>query len=174
MKSRKPAAVPATSRSAVPHSHVHTHPSVTHTHRLDVLQEFAWHHLLPHQHAHEDEAGRDAEAEAERVEPDREEGPRQGDQARPAQRRDGEHEAGGTSWMYISDVPLESLGLKAGLRTAPYPELTATALSVVPVVMTLWPPLLMGLYTFTHRRETVAAAEHRHEAGAPIEGDDHA
>jgi formate dehydrogenase beta subunit len=85
----------------------------------------------------------------------------------------GEHEAGGTSWLYISDVPLESLGLKAGLRTAPYPDLTATALSVVPVVMTLWPPLLMGLYTFTHRRETVAAAEHRHQ-GAPIEGDDHA
>jgi Fe-S-cluster-containing dehydrogenase component len=86
----------------------------------------------------------------------------------------GEHEAGGTSWLYISDVPLESLGLKAGLRNAPYPELTATALSAVPVVMTLWPPLLMGLYTFTHRREAVAAAEHAHEAGPAIEGDDHA
>jgi Fe-S-cluster-containing dehydrogenase component len=86
----------------------------------------------------------------------------------------GEHEAGGTSWLYISAVPLESLGLKAGLRTTPYPELTATALSAVPVVMTLWPPLLMGLYTFTHRREAVAATEHGHEAAPAIEGDDHA
>ena len=72
----------------------------------------------------------------------------------------GEHEAGGTSWLYISDVPLESLGLKAGVSTTPYPELTKTALSAVPVVMTLWPPLLMGLYTFAHRRDAVAASEH--------------
>ena len=40
----------------------------------------------------------------------------------------GEHEAGGTSWLYISDVPLERLGLKGGLSTTPYPELTKTAL----------------------------------------------
>ena len=71
----------------------------------------------------------------------------------------GEHEAGGTSWLYISDVPLETLGLKAGLRTTPYPELTRTALSAVPVVMTLWPPLLMGLYAFAHRRDTAPGAD---------------
>jgi formate dehydrogenase iron-sulfur subunit len=64
----------------------------------------------------------------------------------------GEHEAGGTSWLYISAVEPEALGLKAGLSTTPYPELTRTALSAVPVVMTLWPPLLMALYTFSHRR----------------------
>lgn len=65
----------------------------------------------------------------------------------------GEHEAGGTSWLYISDIKPETLGLKAGLSTTPYPELTKTALSAVPVVMTLWPPLLMALYTFSHRRD---------------------
>jgi formate dehydrogenase iron-sulfur subunit len=86
----------------------------------------------------------------------------------------GEHEAGGTSWLYISDVPLESLGLKAGLRTTPYPELTDTALSAVPVVLTLWPPLLMALYTFTHRREAVAGTEHTHDAGPATEGGDRA
>ena len=63
----------------------------------------------------------------------------------------GEHEAGGTSWLYISDVPLDHLGMKGGLSTTPYPDLTKTALSAVPVVMTLWPPLLMGLYTFSQR-----------------------
>jgi Fe-S-cluster-containing dehydrogenase component len=79
----------------------------------------------------------------------------------------GEQEAGGTSWLYISDVPLEQLGLKAGLSKKPYPEYTSTALAAVPVVMTLWPPLLMALYTFSRRGDDAAAGhaatEDRHE-----------
>jgi formate dehydrogenase iron-sulfur subunit len=76
----------------------------------------------------------------------------------------GEREAGGTSWLYISDASFERLGLKAGVSSTPYPELTKTALSAVPVVMTLWPPLLMGLYTFSKRREEAETAEEdRHE-----------
>ncbi len=71
----------------------------------------------------------------------------------------GEEEAGGTSWLYLSDTPFERLGLKADLSTTPYPALTDTALSAVPVVMTLWPPLLMGLYTFARERKE----EERHE-----------
>jgi hypothetical protein len=72
----------------------------------------------------------------------------------------GEREAGGTSWLYLSDTPFEKLGLKAGLSETPYPRLTDTALSAVPVVMTLWPPLLMGLYTFT---KSNSKEEERHE-----------
>jgi Fe-S-cluster-containing dehydrogenase component len=64
----------------------------------------------------------------------------------------GEHEAGGTSWLYITDVPFETIGFPQGLMNAPYPDLTKTALAAVPVVLTLWPPLLMGLYTFSRRR----------------------
>ena len=77
----------------------------------------------------------------------------------------GEHEAGGTSWLYITDVPIEKLGLPTGLRQSPYPELTATALGSVPVVMTLWPPLLMGLYTFFGRgaKDAPAVSEDHHE-----------
>jgi len=77
----------------------------------------------------------------------------------------GEQEAGGTSWLYLSDTPFERLGLKANLSTTPYPALTDTALSSVPVVMTLWPPLLMGLYTFATQRNGDAepAKEERHE-----------
>ena len=76
----------------------------------------------------------------------------------------GELEAGGTSWLYLSDVPLDRLGMKTGLSTTPYPALTKTALSAVPVVMTLWPPLLMGLYTFSRRTERVKAdAEKEHD-----------
>jgi hypothetical protein len=65
----------------------------------------------------------------------------------------GEREAGGTSWFYISDVPMETLGLQGGVPERPYPELVSGALGAPPLVMTLWPPLLMGLYAFSKRRE---------------------
>jgi Fe-S-cluster-containing dehydrogenase component len=71
----------------------------------------------------------------------------------------GEHEAGGTSFLYISDVPFERLGLQAGVPERPYPELVSGALGAPPLVMTLWPPLLMGLYAFSKRREHAGDAE---------------
>jgi Fe-S-cluster-containing dehydrogenase component len=70
----------------------------------------------------------------------------------------GEHEAGGTSWMYIGDVPFEQLAFR-DVGTTPYPQLTQSALSVVPLVVMLGPPFLMGLYTFSRRREQAAASE---------------
>jgi Fe-S-cluster-containing dehydrogenase component len=71
----------------------------------------------------------------------------------------GEHEAGGTSWLYISDVPFESLGLRVDVGDEPYPALTAGALAGVPFVMTLVPPVLMGLYAFSTTRATEAEHE---------------
>ena len=71
----------------------------------------------------------------------------------------GEDEAGGTSWLYISDVPFESLRLPAGIEKKSYPQLADGALSAVPFVITLWPPLLMGMYAFSKRRDEVAAKE---------------
>jgi formate dehydrogenase iron-sulfur subunit len=69
----------------------------------------------------------------------------------------GEHEAGGTSWLYISDIPFEKLALRTGIPEKPIPELVQGALSAPPFVMTLWPPLLMGLYVFSKRRDEVQA-----------------
>jgi Fe-S-cluster-containing dehydrogenase component len=69
----------------------------------------------------------------------------------------GEHEAGGTDWMYVSDVPFESLSLPT-VRDEPYPDKVLGALGAPPFVMTLWPPLLMGLYAFSKRREEAARA----------------
>lgn len=63
----------------------------------------------------------------------------------------GEHEAGGTSWLYISDLKPEDLGLKAGVENTPRPRLASTALGAVPMVLTLWPPVLMGLYALRNR-----------------------
>jgi len=71
----------------------------------------------------------------------------------------GEDEAGGTSWLYISDVPFESLRLPQGVVAKSYPEMADRALSAVPFVITLWPPLLMGLFAFNKRKEEVAKEE---------------
>ena len=68
----------------------------------------------------------------------------------------GENEAGGTSWLYLSDVPFTSLALPGEIEKRSYPEFAEGALSAVPLVATLWPPLLMGLYTFSKRRNDVA------------------
>ena len=81
----------------------------------------------------------------------------------------GEHEAGGTSWLYITDQKLEALGLPTNVPSVPYASLASGAMSIVPFVLTLWPPLLLGLYSFSQRssgssHEGAAAAheEDRH------------
>jgi formate dehydrogenase iron-sulfur subunit len=75
----------------------------------------------------------------------------------------GEHEAGGTSWLYISDVPLDKLGLPGDVEDKPYPELASTALGAVPMILTLWPPILMGLRAITRRPEAQNGEEGHHE-----------
>lgn len=68
----------------------------------------------------------------------------------------GEHEAGGTSWLYISPVPFEELDFKqVGDRS--YPDRTKGYLSLVPLVHTIWPMLLMGLYAFNSNRGSLPA-----------------
>jgi len=65
----------------------------------------------------------------------------------------GEAEAGGTGWLYLTDVEPRLLSLKEGVPGRSYPELVSGALAAPPLVMTLWPPLLMGLYAFSRRGE---------------------
>jgi len=68
----------------------------------------------------------------------------------------GEHEVGGTSWMYLSPVPFDKIGFRTDLGVTPYPELTRGFLSSVPLVLTLWPVLFTGVYMFSKRREEIA------------------
>jgi len=77
----------------------------------------------------------------------------------------GEHEAGGTNWMYVTDIPFERLGFEVAVDDTSYPKLVKGALGVPPVVMTLWPPLLMGLWAFSHRDEKGKDKGHDHPAG---------
>ena len=65
----------------------------------------------------------------------------------------GEHEAGGTSWLYVTDVDLSRLAFRGDVPGMTFPELVSGALGAPPFVMTLWPPLLMGIYAFSRRRE---------------------
>ena len=56
----------------------------------------------------------------------------------------GEHEVGGTGYMYLSAVPFEKLAFRTDLGTKNYPGLTSGFLSSVPLVDILWPAVLFG------------------------------
>lgn len=57
----------------------------------------------------------------------------------------GEHEAGGTSWLYISSVPFDKLGFQMNVGVRPYPEYTAAALDSVPLIIVFGGTVLAGL-----------------------------
>jgi Fe-S-cluster-containing dehydrogenase component len=71
----------------------------------------------------------------------------------------GEHEMGGTSWLYLSAVPFHTIGMREDLGTTAAPELTAGALGAVPMVVGLWPVLLTGVYAISKRKEKIASQE---------------
>lgn len=67
----------------------------------------------------------------------------------------GQHEMGGTNWLYISDAPFDQIGLREDLGTTSAPEYTAGALAAVPLVVGIWPVLLGGIYATAKRREKI-------------------
>jgi Fe-S-cluster-containing dehydrogenase component len=81
----------------------------------------------------------------------------------------GEHEMGGTSWLYLSGVPFKELGMREDLGVTPAPELTAGALSTVPMVAGLWPVLLTGLYAVSKRKEKIAKTEQQQAIASTLE-----
>lgn len=75
----------------------------------------------------------------------------------------GEHEAGGTAWLYLSDVPFENIGFKSNVETAPMPPLTWEVLSKIPVMA----GAMAGLFG------TVAWSLNRREAAEQQEASEH-
>lgn len=61
----------------------------------------------------------------------------------------GEHEAGGTDWLYLSPVPFNELLLKTTIQNSSYPQLTKGFLYSVPSVFVLVPALLLGIQKAT-------------------------
>jgi formate dehydrogenase iron-sulfur subunit len=83
----------------------------------------------------------------------------------------GEHEMGGTSWLYVSGTPFKELGMREDLGTTPAPELTAGALSSVPIIVGLWPVLLAGIYAVSKRKEKIAQTEQEQAAASALDQD---
>ena len=81
----------------------------------------------------------------------------------------GENEMGGTSWLYVTGVPYQAIGMREDLGNTPAPKLTAGALSGVPVVVGLWPVLLTGIYAMSKRKEKIAAQEQEDAVAAALE-----
>jgi len=61
----------------------------------------------------------------------------------------GEHEVGGTGFLYLSAVPFEQIGFRTDLGNLAYPLLTQDFLYGVPIVLTLWPAFLLALSNAT-------------------------
>jgi formate dehydrogenase iron-sulfur subunit len=67
----------------------------------------------------------------------------------------GEHEAGGTNWIYLSHVPFEQLGFPQSVPKKPPIELTKGFLSSVPLVFTIWPALFGMLHAAVKHRDEI-------------------
>ena len=65
----------------------------------------------------------------------------------------GEKEVGGTSWMYISDVPFEDIGFDTQLGNQPIINYVKDFLAMVPMVLTIWPALFAGFHLLSTRKE---------------------
>jgi formate dehydrogenase iron-sulfur subunit len=64
----------------------------------------------------------------------------------------GENEVGGTSWLYLSDVPFDQLGFKKNLPKRPLPTLTWDVVSWIPAIATVLASLF-GVLAFSLSRK---------------------
>jgi formate dehydrogenase iron-sulfur subunit len=80
----------------------------------------------------------------------------------------GENEFGGTSWLIISGTPLDQLDLLPGVTHESLPAIGTSYLSVVPLVITIYPGLLLGMYAFSKRQQQVAKEERQQAVGEAL------
>ena len=76
----------------------------------------------------------------------------------------GQHEVGGTGWLYLSPVPFDQIGFRTDLGTESVPALTQNFLYSVPVVFLLWPAFLSGM-RYTKSNEEYVEIEADHDEG---------
>jgi len=67
----------------------------------------------------------------------------------------GEKEYGGTSWLYISDVPFEQIGFRTNVSTESVPHWTGRVTRWTLPVAAGWTAVLTALYLFTRRRAEI-------------------
>ena len=68
----------------------------------------------------------------------------------------GEHEAGGHSWMYLSPAPFEQVGIDTTVPKEPILNYVKDFLSIVPMVLTIWPALFAGFHLLATRKDKMA------------------
>lgn len=71
----------------------------------------------------------------------------------------GEEEAGGTSWLYLSDIPFEQLGFKSNIARESLPAIAEHYMRKTPALLLGGAALFMGLSRFIQRKKEVAAAK---------------
>jgi len=80
----------------------------------------------------------------------------------------GEHEAGGTTMLYLASVPFEEIGFPK-VQSEAFPRLSAIALGAVPPAVVGVGAVMGGAYALSKRREKVAEAEAAGRSGKQVE-----
>jgi formate dehydrogenase iron-sulfur subunit len=68
----------------------------------------------------------------------------------------GEHEAGGTGFLYLAGVPFNELGMNTLIQKESYPGLSKGFLYSVPTIFVLWPAILLGIREATKNNHSNA------------------
>ena len=71
----------------------------------------------------------------------------------------GEHEVGGTAWMYISSVSFDKVGFDVHVPKEPILNSVKEFLAMVPMVLTIWPGLFVGFHLLATRKDRVKELE---------------
>ncbi len=84
----------------------------------------------------------------------------------------GEHEVGGTSWLYLSSVPFDQIGFKTDLAETPIPKLSKGYLFGVKMfeIVGAWPLVFGAYYAISKARKKVRES---HETSAEQKGEGH-
>lgn len=67
----------------------------------------------------------------------------------------GDDEAGGTSVLYLSQLPFDQVGFRVGIQKQSYPRLTWDVLSKLPNVVSVGGVLMLGIWWIVGRRDTM-------------------
>ncbi len=71
----------------------------------------------------------------------------------------GEHEAGGTGFLYLTPTPINELGFNSAIQKSSYPELSKGFLFSVPTIFVLLPPILLGIHEATKKNQLKEGGE---------------
>lgn len=79
----------------------------------------------------------------------------------------GEHEVGGTSWLYLSPVPFEQIGFKTDIGKTPIPKLGKGYLAMVKMfeIVGAWPLVFGAYYAISKARKSKTSHETSSEKG---------